>query len=594
MRSVIYLATKNERKLAEWRRNFDRYGVEIRPVPRRPTPEVVDELLRSAGPGERVLALCKEQSDLVRPGTEEKSPRLDLELVDNLTTLRAYVLRDGVVEELTYTHRTPGYVDRSGGACEESGGWWDPIFRVLGTHLTYAELRQRGLKHSSRDMAISRFLLDHVHYQAPVDLNFSPQQQRRTIDFDAPLEPLLRHNRYLNNPQAARYGIDRMLRAVERGGVFFRSAKNRREKIYWWPGLNAGIPFTPKKDAIHEITYLVHDFAHFLMPDLIFTGRVSPRSQAVYVAYRMISEATSLVLADMLFVDSLARGGVDYDFSRRHAHPLLRATGLDLTAPGALLPGLERLLRANVAYCVEGNEEPWQALVEGAGPAGREALASYQQKYAPFFVEDFRWTVQNFAGMSGRSEEFARWWTLVAPLARALPLGLETLEDVEAALPREGWVEALFRQVFEGRLRPVFSGPEEPSTPGERRERAFFRYMIGQLAVLARHAFVPEAAQYGERIVGYLLENRGRLDLERIQRVRAFYERFLALLVERNLISLDDQRIYQEVFPLFEPFYVFYDGAPEDYEPLAQVAARALGLPPREQAGTLVAGERSG
>jgi hypothetical protein len=118
--------------------------------------------------------------------------------------------------------------------------------------------------------------------------------------------------------------------------------------------------------------------------------------------------------------------------------------------------------------------------------------------------------------------------------------------------------------------------------------------MIGQLAVLARHAFVPEAARYGERIVGYLLENRGRLDLERIQRVRAFYEGFLALLVERNLISLDDQRIYQEVFPLFEPFYVFYDGAPEDYEPLAQVAARALGLPPRERAGTLVAGERSG
>jgi hypothetical protein len=40
-------------------------------------------------------------------------------------------------------------------------------------------------------------------------------------------------------------------KAVVNAGVFFRSAKNRREKTYWLPGLNAGLPFTPKKDEIH-------------------------------------------------------------------------------------------------------------------------------------------------------------------------------------------------------------------------------------------------------------------------------------------------------------------------------------------------------
>lgn len=573
MKTVIYLATVHERKVAEWRRNFDRYGAEVRRVePRDVDPAAVEALLRGA-PGERVLAVCREVSDLYQSGTDKKSKREDLELVDNVTHLQAFLLRDGQVTEISYTHRTPGYIDRSRGATEGPGGWWDAIFRLESTHLTYEELRALGLKYSSRDMAISRFLLDHVYYREPVDLRFSPQQQRRTVDFDAPLAPLLRGNRHLNNPWAARHGVGHMLRAVERGGVFFRSAKNRREKIYWWPGLNAGIPFTPKKDAIHEITFLVHDCAHFLLPDLLVTGPLSPRGRQIYLAHRMISEAVSLVIADMIFVDSLARSGVEYDYSARKAHPLLAASGIDLAAPGALVPGLRRLLEANVAYCVRGDDGPWRALV---GEAGLGALAAYKEKYAPFFVEDFRWTARNLDGMAGRADEFARWWALVSPLARAAPLGLTTVDEVEQALGEGPVVEALFAKIFEQQLAPVFAQEGPEVSERERRERAFFRYMIGQLALFARYHFVPEAAPHGARIVDFLLTHRGRLGRPEIDRVRAFYERFVALLSSRNLISLDDEATYREIFPLFEPFYVFYDGPPGSYEPLDQVAARLL------------------
>ncbi len=48
--------------------------------------------------------------------------------------------------------------------------------------------------------------------------------------------------------------------------------------------------------------------------------------------------------------------------------------------------------------------------------------------------------------------------------------------------------------------------------------------------------------------------------------------------VTANGLKLDDAATYKEVFPLFEPFYVFYDAAPESYESLAQVAARCLSL----------------
>ena len=76
---------------------------------------------------------------------------------------------------------------------------------------------------------------------------------------------------------------------------------------YWCPGMNAGIPFVRKRDPVHEITFTAHDFGHFLIPDLVFTGELSANVRKTYILYRMMSEATTLVFADMLFVETLRR-----------------------------------------------------------------------------------------------------------------------------------------------------------------------------------------------------------------------------------------------------------------------------------------------
>jgi hypothetical protein len=89
-------------------------------------------------------------------------------------------------------------------------------------------------------------------------------------------------------------------------GVLFRAAKGRRDGNYWFPGLNGGLPYVPKSDAVHEATYMFHDVMHQLMPDLVFDGQASLDHKRVYIAYRMMSEAVSLVLADMIFVRGLA------------------------------------------------------------------------------------------------------------------------------------------------------------------------------------------------------------------------------------------------------------------------------------------------
>ena len=49
----------------------------------------------------------------------------------------------------------------------------------------------------------------------------------------------------------------------------------------------------------------------------------------------------------------------------------------------------------------------------------------------PFFVEDFRWTSQNFRSMAARGAELRRWWRLAQPFRELLGNGAEELPTVE-------------------------------------------------------------------------------------------------------------------------------------------------------------------
>lgn len=55
---------------------------------------------------------------------------------------------------------------------------------------------------------------------------------------------------------------------------------------------------------------MAHDFGHFGLPDLIYTGNNSFSHRRAYIIWRMSSEALTMSLADMLFIDSLVKTGV--------------------------------------------------------------------------------------------------------------------------------------------------------------------------------------------------------------------------------------------------------------------------------------------
>jgi hypothetical protein len=94
MASILYLLTTNARKAAEWRRNFERYGIEVRAT----EAETARGLIAGAAAGIRVIAVCSEDSDLVERGTRTPSARRDLELVDHLTEVVHERFVDGLAE----------------------------------------------------------------------------------------------------------------------------------------------------------------------------------------------------------------------------------------------------------------------------------------------------------------------------------------------------------------------------------------------------------------------------------------------------------------------------------------------------------------
>lgn len=197
---------------------------------------------------------------------------------------------------------------------------WDDIF-VLPSGFSYHQLKEHSIKRSSRDMVISEFIKNNIYYKDLLDVQFNPQRPERPIDFSVSVAKFVEANPYYNNPYAIKYGFKNLQMHVLNFGVFFRAARNRRQNNYWNPGLNGGIPLTKKRDEIHELTFMAHDFGHFAIPDLIYVGNNSIHHRRAYIAWRMISEATTMALADMLFVDSLKQHGVDYDFdTRRYAY----------------------------------------------------------------------------------------------------------------------------------------------------------------------------------------------------------------------------------------------------------------------------------
>lgn len=144
------------------------------------------------------------------------------------------------------------------------------------------------------------------------DVMHNPHKPSQAVDFSPSVSAVsvLRGNVFVQMARldCCSWGLGNLLSHVTGDGAFFRSDDSRRSGNYFCPPIS-GIPRHQKPDPFWETTYQLHDFFHQAVADQMFTGIDSPAHRYVYVAARLMSEGLTIVLADMLFVETIKASG---------------------------------------------------------------------------------------------------------------------------------------------------------------------------------------------------------------------------------------------------------------------------------------------
>ena len=548
---TIVLMTTNRWKIPEYRRFFARHAQEL--IVESPTedPAAVATWLASA------RAVLADESNIFDEAGDQVSAN-HTGPARNICRLHAWLLgpNDRIVRK-TYVREVRGRFDGALLRPDDPTLFnWDSAFRAEGGP-TLEAMDHAGLKSSAREQCLSAFAKNHLHRASPQTLRWTDAGE---APFSLDVSLLTDHPLYqsLPPPLASALGF-----AIDRG-VFFRGKKSRRDGNYWFPGINGGLPYVPKGDAIHEATYLFHDVMHHLMPDLVFDGADTLDHKRVYIAYRMMSEGVSLVLADMLFADSLVRRNPDYDFTKRRIHPLYQAID------PVRRTDLRWLFRQMTGFVVLGNP--------GELPTDTEAWQGFNAKYTKFFVADFQWTRMNWQNLVARSQMVRDWIALVGPAAfdaQGVWFLSRVVDDVGRgrSIPELG--ARLFDLVWDKRIAPAlaFAGPIDPARA---RSAGFRRWLTGQVAFFARYAPIVAIPPLAHELAARIRDGRIFQDAE-IDEIRRRFGDHVRLLAKDGIVSDDDAAIFPDLFPLFDPFFLRdYDEAQQEFATVAEASGRAF------------------
>jgi len=576
-RRYVYILTVDIHKYNEIVKIFDQYGIEVLLCSPKITINDIQILLSLKDQTSDPIAILQEKTALLSYSSKDHNNQEDYVYIDvntikektkciNYSELVVYSLgTDSKIVKKTYETKTKGLIDMSKKSifCNDIYGW-DDVFIIENCNLTYEELKSRNLKYSSRNMNISKWIEERIYYENKIDLKFNPIYAKRAIDFEIDPYTYIDTHKYFSCQEVKQNHLYSALVKIINDGVFFKSSINRRMNNYWSPALNGGIPMVPKTDEIHETTYMTHDFMHFALPDLIFTGHHSFRHKIVYIAWRMMSEAITMGIADMFFVDILAKKGISYDYSKRKIYPLFIDLGVNLhnIDKNELVNNLKKVIYANYRYCLLGDDAPYQQMLT-ANLKSDENLKQFRLKYDAFYVQDYRWTNSNYNDMVKNADRFRYWYYMIKPhidktnvvtIDKIIEIVIE--QDPTAFDKNEinNIFDIIFNYVFETKIKPLIIEPVQKNKE-QSLHNAFLKYMCGQFMIFAKYNFIP-ALEFINPLNELL---RNQITHGTIKECREYYEKFLGTLLDKNLITSDDMHTYSEIYPIFDPSYLSYD-----------------------------------
>lgn len=358
---------------------------------------------------------------------------------------------------------------------------------------------------------------------------------------------------------------------VNERGMFPKVWSLRCQKNYWNSPLNGGLPITRKRDAVHEGTFMLHDLFHFLFQDPIMTGRESEVEAACYILYRMMSEACTLVLADMLGIAHADLKSTGYDVTARRIFPLFESLGLDPTDPSTA----GSLMLANTRYCIFGDDVGYRQL--GADPV---ALESFKQKYGAYFASDFLWNAENMKNVlsSHRIAPQLDGHIAILPESVRLPDTASLARNV--VLPNGKISFQRMFGLFWSRVQAMINY-SEPVSGLLYAKTAMTKYLSGQVRIAFHHpggsnsTDVLKSFSDAIRTIAHSMDRHeilaaGQCALEHINS-------YIDDLARANTILPHERIAYLLHFPQFRPSYVNYDKDPELHTRLADIGDQILG-----------------
>ncbi len=319
-------------------------------------------------------------------------------------------------------------------------------------------------------------------------------------------------------------------------GTFLRAPENRREKLYWVPGLNSGLPLTKKAEQGHERIYRFHDCGHHGIPDLVFISPeqsnerwikpVSPKMhKATYVLHRLMTEAFSLVTGDMLGTNYLQTEHGQYETAYKRKIIQVYQTLPEWFRQVENLKDLYYLVYQLVFYgksveelsMARGFSDGAKAAILETSAECNDALAGFLEKYRTYGLDDFYWTMANYEDMLPRAKEFDALYetsrvvklddgySSVICIDDTINGYFDSMNDnCPHYLPGVSKIntiydltECIFHDMYAGHVNPYIKGGQvvDLFTPAIRTAIGFCRYMYGQSLIFKRFAFLPESDQ---------------------------------------------------------------------------------------------------
>jgi hypothetical protein len=515
----IALITQNARKAEEWS------------ILMRPQAIHVSQILPGSNLPEELLSLgfdlvCREQSTLVVPGSDQLAPLDHLRTVEHLCVVECWHAQRG---QGTFHARRQGYIDSNQPL--EAGGWWDSQFCDASTGLSYQEQAiSRGTKLSARSAAVEQ-LVDAFLPDSRRAAYLSADEQ--VVDLNRSLIEVVRSNRCFLQLEGCLEGI---VAGALSQGLVLSLGQTRAQQVYFWPGVS-GIPSVPRSSEVDEAKFLFHDLVHFLIGRLVPDGPMTEHQRQVFLVWAMVEEAVALLLADGFFVDHLRQTGWDYDFDQHKGYPFFCAQGWQDQVVTA-----ERLW-TNVLFFVLGDRSACP------NPMDPRAVR-YFEGFERFSMGDWLWNERMSLHARRDVDFYARWWRLVEPLNRRHGLGVLNLSAAAAAIPPGGpvgLVRGVFDYIWKNRLQTA-QGTLAALSREQEREKAGWRWVLGQMGFFAAFPEDP-ALQRAARLVG---------DSSRFPNLPEFLQQCLQTGVQRGLCSPHQARRWGEFFPLFPPYYISY------------------------------------